>query len=151
MSLPGVTMRKTTHLILLVLCVGGCVLPYPSKVTSGHKYSTKEIAFLDLPGTTREEVLSTLGEPLLEVPGSGVLLYVWEVTPRHEVVLPDEVGGVPVDNQHVIVNRTPREWGLFIAYDELGYVTAHEVRRVGTSALSQACIDWRQSLSKGRP
>ena len=144
-------MRETAHVLLLMLCLGGCVLPHPSMVTSGHKYSTKEIAFLDLPGTTREEVLSTLGEPLLEVPSPGVLLCVWEVTPRHEVVLPDEVGGVQLNTQPVVVNRTPHEWGLFIAYDELGYVTAHEVRRAGTAALSQACIDWRQSLTKGRP
>ena len=141
-------MLRLISVFVVMFCVGGCVVPLPSKVTGGHRYSKEEIAFLDLPDTTREEVLSTLGEPLVEVP-PGVLLYAWETTRRTEVVPPEEIGGVHLEP--TIANGDPREWGLFIAYDERGYVTAHEVRKIGTAEFTRACVEWQQSRAqKGR-
>lgn len=141
-------MHKLISACVVVFCAVGCVVPLPSKVTSGHRFSKEEIAFLDLPNTTREEVVSTLGEPLVDVP-PGVLLYSWETTRRTEVVPPEEIGGVHLHPS--IVNGDPREWGLFIAYDEGGYVTAHEVRRIGTAEFTRACVEWQQKKAqKGR-
>lgn len=146
---PKAKMQNRLSLCLLTFCAVGCVVPLPSTVTSGHRYSKQEIAFLDLPGTTREEVLSTLGEPVMEVPGSGVLLYVWKKTPRAEFIPPDQVGKVHLDTHSSTIEGEPQQWGLFIAYDERGYVTAHETRKFdGTAGFSQACIGWRQSKTQ---
>jgi hypothetical protein len=131
-------MQSLISLFLVMICTGGCI-PLSTQVSEGHQYTKEEIAFLDLPKTTRGEVLSTLGEPLLEVADSGVLLYVWQTTPRFQTPT--------LSTKHEdagVVKKAPIEWGLFIAYDERGYVTAHEVRKVGTVALEQNCVDWGQ-------
>jgi hypothetical protein len=138
-------MQKMVSAFVVIVCAAGCVVPLPSKVTAGHKYSKQEIAFLDLPNSTRAEVLSTLGEPLVEIGSPGVLLYTWEKTTRVKVYPPDDIGGVHLDAHPSTIKGDPQEWGLFIAYDERGYVTAHEVRRIGTTELTEACVQWRQS------
>jgi hypothetical protein len=148
---PEAGMLRLISVGMVIFWAGGCVVPLPSKVSGGHKYSKEEIAFLDLPNTTREEVLSTLGEPLVEVP-PGVLLYAWETTRRVQVtpLVPEEMGGVHLDAHPTVANGDPREWGLFVAYDERGYVTAHEVRRIGTAGFTQACVEWQQSRAQKR-
>ena len=71
---------------------GGCVVvPIPGKVTSGHQHSSEALEFLRSPDTTREEVIASLGPPLLEVPESGVLLYAWEKTSRFLIIYPDRI------------------------------------------------------------
>jgi len=142
-------MLKLISVGMVMFFAGGCVVvPLPSTVSGGHRFSKEEIAFLDLPSTTREEVLATLGEPLVEVP-PGVLLYAWETTRRVQVA-PLVPEGVHLDAQPTTVNSDPREWGLFIAYDERGYVTAHEVRRIGTAEFTRACVEWQQSKAQSR-
>jgi hypothetical protein len=143
-------MHKLISVCVLMSCVGGCIIPLPSKVTAGHEYTEEGIAFLNLPNTTREEVLSTLGEPLLEVSSPGVLLYAWETTSRTQVSPPDNVGGIQLHAHSFILKGDPCEWGLFVAYDERGYVTAHEVRKIGTAELDQACVEWQQSKTRER-
>lgn len=123
-------MLLKTLAFVFVLNATGCVIPEETKVTGGHKYSKGSLAFLDLPGTTREEVIASLGPPLLESRDSRTLLYAWETTSRWVSVYPEA---------HF---RHPREWGLFIAYDERGFVSAHEVRRVGVDTLEEACSEW---------
>jgi hypothetical protein len=117
-------------------------MPVPPDVTAGHKFSKEETAFLDSPNTTRQEVLSTLGDPLLEVLNSRVLLYHWETESLIAIPRTGDVGGDTWNR------ADPREWGLFIAYDERGYVTAHEVRRIAASGLTEACIEWQQSKTR---
>jgi hypothetical protein len=139
-------MQKIIPICLVMLWVSGCVVPEPLKVTAGHEFPKEGLAFLDLPNTTRQEVLSTLGDPLLDVPGPGVFLYTWETTRSYDVsVLPDEIGHLKMHPSPIVVDANPRRWGLFIAYDERGYVTAHEIRKIGPTGLAQACIDWKQS------
>jgi outer membrane protein assembly factor BamE (lipoprotein component of BamABCDE complex) len=132
--------------LALALGAGGCVLPEETKVTAGHKYSRESLAFLDLPGTTREEVIASLGPPLLESRDSRTLLYVWETTSRWLLIPPQgpDVGGEPLFETQPIQHHHPREWGLFIACDERGIVSAHEVRRVGVGTLEEACAEWNR-------
>lgn len=124
---------------VLALSISGCVIPLGSRVSSGQKFSAEALSILDKPGTTRDNVIAYLGEPLLESHDTRTLVYVWYKTPKFLYALPDELGPSEV------VDGTPQEWGLFIAYDERGIISAHEVRKIDNQTLEEACSVWYRS------
>jgi hypothetical protein len=116
-----------------------------SKISSGHKNSQEALKFLDLPNTSREEVIATLGSPIQESADSRVLLYSWETTSRYIFVYPNGIHHDEVSTGSSVVEGSSDRWGLFIRYNEQGFVTAHHVREIGTNDLEQACVRWASS------
>jgi hypothetical protein len=146
---------KWCRIILAILvgaCLGGCadanvgtpLIPVRTHVTAGHKYSPEALEFLDDPTTTREEVIATLGPPLLESKKSRVLLYTWETTLRFTALRFYDAYNNPTGS---VGTDSLRDWGLFIAYSQDQSVCAHEILRIGTSDLKKACADWRNRLN----
>jgi hypothetical protein len=127
-------------------------MPLGTKTTSGHTYLHETLAFLDLPGTTRNEVVATLGPPAYESESTRTLLYVWERTFRWSVSRPEQIGPVHLTWEHnpEVIAGKQRLWGLFIAYDEQGLVCAHEIRTFGAPRLEEACVSWRSSRAPKR-
>jgi hypothetical protein len=138
-------MRLAFFIFVLVLCGGGCIVPLPAKVTSGYYYSSEALAFLDLPDTTRDQVVASLGPPLVEVADSGVLLYAWEKASRFLFIYPAGYSHGGMETAASTQRGDPQAWGLFIGYDEKGLVTAHEVRKIGTESLTEACLNWEHT------
>jgi hypothetical protein len=131
---------------LLVICTSGCVIPLPSKTISQHRYTGEEIAFLDLPRTTREDVVSSLGLPSAEVHNPAALLYTWETEGEFYYIPPPAPGFL--DSHSSVEGTKEHYWGLFIAFDQNGWVSAHEVRKLGDQDPQKACEKW--ALSKNR-
>lgn len=46
----------------LLYCCCGCGEFYREKITAGYRYSNEAIGFLGQPGTTREDVIASLGQ-----------------------------------------------------------------------------------------
>jgi hypothetical protein len=139
----------------LILSICGCVIPLRlrSRTTAGVKYSAQALAFLDLPGTTREDVIASLGPPLLESKETRTLVYEWERTERHAliVMVPHEVAPLFEDAHGSVTDGASHQWALLVAYDTRGFVSAHEVRQLGTGTrtLEEECSDWyRHRISK---
>ena len=122
--------------IVVALLLTGCVYPGGRVVVAGHKYSRGEISFLNLPGTTREEAIATLGQPLWESQRSRVLLYVWTTSMQWVVALPP--GGTEF-------TADEKRRALLVAYDERGLVTGHEVRTIREATLEEACVNWARN------
>ena len=120
------------------------VIPLTDKVTSGHRYGGEAIAFLGDPATTRQDVLSNLGQPNAESKESRVLLYVWETTWEVQPLAYRRKGD-PFDKPNLLIGPTDgvvQRVGLFIAYRDDGSILRHEVLKIGTGSLDQACRTW---------
>jgi hypothetical protein len=130
-------MRRLTKpsLCVLLFVAGGCIVPAPDRVTNGHRYSREALAFLDAPTTTRDDVLSTLGDPIIESRNTRVLVYEWEQMVR---------AFTPVKEIH----GDPERVCLFIAYDGRGVVCGHAVRKIGIEDLEMACVEWKNGRRK---
>lgn len=144
-----------THLfsvvaMVLILVNGGCVIPLGSRLTAGQEFSKETIAFLDLPGTTRNEVIATLGLPIVDSQETRMLVYVKEKTQRYAVTTPEEVQigevQIPLGGREIEFNGPSTSWALLIAYDERGIVCAHEVRKMELRSLETQSSKWRQKL-----
>ncbi|HTQ51829.1 MAG TPA: hypothetical protein VMJ12_14050 [Candidatus Acidoferrales bacterium] len=139
---------------LWLVLLSGCAIPNRTDVFQGQVYSKGALAFLDIKGTTRAEVISTLGTPAWESKNSRVLLYVSE-TALHwtgfafvPVLFPqdsnDWLGSKPVS----ISGDDEHKWRvLLVAYDERGFVTSHMIRKVGNHSLDEKrlealCVDY---------
>jgi hypothetical protein len=139
---------------LLILCSHGCLIvpvPQGNKLTAGYEYPKEGLAFLNLPDTTREEVVATLGPPTFESGSAKTLLYVWEKTSKWELnyYMLSYPTCVPLGNEPV--NGKQRLWGLFVAYDEKGLVSRHEIRTINpSSTLEAACLAWNSPKSPER-
>ncbi len=144
--------RKILALLaaLPLLASAGCVgvaVPLGKETVSGPNYSKEALAFLDVPGTTREEALSYLGTPTLESPDSRILAYVCQSGTRW-------AGAGVVDNPithqgsagagQIVAEGAVRI--LLIAYDENGHVYAHKVSELGDHSLQEECDAWYRSL-----
>jgi len=141
-------MHRICAFYLLVFAVSGCVVvPLSSKQVTGAPFSREALAFLDQPGTTRIDVLSSLGKPLFEMSEPGALIYVSERISR-TYVIPYQVYGIPLSQESGVVDGPSTTKALFIAYDKMGNVTAHEVRVVEPTALESECLKWRLGLTK---
>jgi len=130
------------------------LVPFKSEITAGHRYTDEAIAFLDAPGTTREEVIANLGPPLLESHESQVLVYAWQVTSS---VVPFQIVSIEHNPATGAETRIPwnskregtvQQWGLFIAYNYSGQIVAHEIKKTGTSGLEEACVAWRRAVTR---
>jgi len=146
MSVTSGIMGRGFLVCLLAICTTGCVIPLPSKTISLHRYTREETAFLDLPRTTREDVVSSLGPPSAEVHSPAALLYTWE-TEGQFCYIPPPAPAV-LDSHPSVEGTKVHDWGLFIAFDQNGCVCAHEVRKLGNPDLNNACEKW--ALSKSR-
>jgi hypothetical protein len=122
------------------------MIPEGRKVVSGSDYQHATIAFLDLPGASREEAIETLGPPSWESQELGVLLYLYQDVETYQIVpIPVEIGHTSVDLVPASEGQTvPELWGVFIAYDENGLVTRHEICPVGNGLLEDECQKWAQ-------
>jgi|SRR5690242_5413414 len=132
---------------LLFVFVSGCVIPLAPKHSYGHRFSKEELAFLKAPDVTRDEVVATLGEPVIEVRDPGVLLYVWEMTDQEYFMAPEityKKTDIKPFGDSRVVDGDIFEVGLLIAYDKTGRVISHEIRDVDMSNLQDAAIWWRQ-------
>ena len=139
-------MQRFCAFVLLMLSVSGCLfVPLPSKYYSGPQFSRDALAFLDQAGTTRVEVLATLGEPLIELNDPGVLVYVSQRTPQ-TLYIPNT--DVFPDAQIRVVDGSVEGRALFIAYDENGFVFAHEIQPDGVTDLRASCWTWRRQLTE---
>ena len=133
---------------LLVLGLSGCVIPITSEVSAGHRFSPEALAFLNMPGNTRDDVIASLGPPLVESHESRTFVYEWEMTRRLYVSEPRDIShGTIVTKEKVIPTSTTR-FGLFIAYDEREAIVAHETRKIHAATLEEACVAWRKQLDK---
>lgn len=129
---------------LFLIGTTGCIIPLPSKTTSKYRYTREETAFLDLPHTTREDVVSSLGLPSAEVHSPAALLYTWQTEGQFFYIPPPAPA---VFDSHSSVEGTKlRNWGLFIGFDQNGFVSTHEVRELGNQYPQSACEKW--ALSK---
>jgi hypothetical protein len=162
------TLQSLMGLIALMF-LAGCVMPAGMRTTAGHRFKDEEIAFLDLAGTDRGEVLSTLGTPLWDSAESKVLLYYWQRAAKYNVTsvepasteeICSSVAGAmcpdlkscdvsaPVTATQSSFTGKRQNWVLFVSYDELGLVRKYEVRRVGSLGNpEELCQQWRR---KGR-
>jgi hypothetical protein len=143
-------MRVLLTISACVLLLGstGCIIPLPSKVSRGHRYSRDSLALLDLPGTTRDEVIASLGPPLLEHE-SRILLYDWEQTPRYLAAVPHLVHR-DVELRGEVVRDYPERFGLFIAYDARGVIEGHVVQKIRAATLQEACVQWQKHRERER-
>jgi hypothetical protein len=147
---------NTTRLSKVLICLlaptlVSCTIYVPKgrEVTAGHKYSKESVAFLDLPDATRKEAVENLGEPLWESSESRVLLYVWESWFKWQVDEPHWLREPPEEGEDAEHAKEEEEdsthyqrWGLFVAYDEMGLVYRHEIRRFGKQTLEEECGKW---------
>jgi hypothetical protein len=155
-------MKTGVLLILCVVALSACkyvdvaipLVPFKSEITAGHKYSGEATAFLDETGTTREEVIATLGPPMGESRKSQVLVYTWQITSN---IIPFQIISKDRDPVTGAETITPwsserggiaRQWSLFIAYDDSGQIVAHEVGKTGALGLEEACDAWRRTLKR---
>lgn len=115
-------MHRLIPICLLALCIAGCANPLRPKTLAAHRYSLDAIAFLDQPGTTREDVTSNLGPPMVDTRNPDAFIYGWRQTSRLIFI--------------------PRYWGLFIAFDAQGRVSKHEIRELRDADLETACQKW---------
>jgi hypothetical protein len=137
--------------LLPVLGGVGCIalgVPTGKETVSGPNHSNEALAFLDLPGTTREEALSSLGPPTLEFHDSRVLAYVCQSGTKW-------LGAVVVSDPIITHTATGAvgqgvsngaQWVLLVAYDQNGLVYAHKVSRLGNHSLQDECIEWEHSV-----
>ena len=97
-------------LLLGALAIAGCV-PVPSYIASpsdeplaGRRFKPEDVAFIKPGITSRNEVISNLGVPTVDLSDLRILVYVW-------IDLKEDWG---------IVRRTPRtaDWALLVAIDE---------------------------------
>lgn len=141
----SISIRTTKYIVLLsalIICAGGCVIPLPSKVTQGEQFCPAALAFLNATNhTTRDEVVATLGEPVIELSEPGVMVYVWEITDRDYIMLPECFHEAP----HV-ENGRAQQWGLFIAYDRDKRIFAHETRELDKLNSQEAARVWRRQM-----
>ena len=128
-------MIRTLSLWLLLVGLNGCIIPLGHKTTLGHKPAQEALAFLDLPVTSRDDVLSSLGQPFWESAELRIMLYVWE-TSLEWYVHPPKPFEPGKENSHT------KRWGLFISYSERGIVSAHEVRGIDALSPEKACVEW---------
>jgi hypothetical protein len=132
----------------LVLGVSGCLsLPWPAKLSTGPRFSREALAFLDQNGTTRTDVLASLGKPIIEMSDPGELIYVSETTSR-TVDIPYQVYGIGPDGPASVTDGPSKGQALFIAYDKHGSVFAHKIRAVDSAGLESACLKWRLGLTE---
>jgi hypothetical protein len=140
--MPG----RTTLALLFLLTASGCLmLPLPSRHTGGPVFSREALAFLDLPNTTRIDVLESLGEPAIEVTDPGVLVYTSETTSR-VLVIPN--GDLDPDAKVTVEDGGKFERVLFVGYDAHGYIIAHEVHHASNANLRSECVKWRQGVGE---
>ena len=138
-------MRMAFIAVACVFLLGGAgcvIIPLRNKVTGGHRYSTDTVAFLKLPGTTRAEVVASLGPPSHESQETRTVLYSWEVTPRFYVVPEPQIICGELRLTSEFMETSPEQMALFIAYDEREMVVRHEIRKVRARTLQEACAEW---------
>jgi len=135
-------------LLALSGITSGCffVLPAGTEVTAGHKLGGETLKFLDLPGTTRQETIATLGEPLSESITTRTLIYEWETTGKwaYAFAMPP-VEHVQLPAVHGTATEDAKLWVLLIAYDTNHVVCAHTVRRVRSYDWETVCQEWQQN------
>jgi hypothetical protein len=112
-------------LLLSAVVVAGCVA-FPIKfgeeeALAGRRIRPEDLAFLKPGITTRDEVVSKLGAPTLDLSDLGILSYVWiELKEDWAAIWALPNPRLPLAG----VFFTPRtgDWALFVATDENGYV-----------------------------
>ena len=132
----------------LLVLLSSCVFSDRTDVLRGQVYSPETLAFLNMKGATRNEVISTLGTPVWESKNSQVLLYVSE-TALHwtgvnlEPVLSPEGSDEPVDFKPVRINEDGKHklHVLLIAYDEHGFIKSHVIRKIGNRSLKEQQLE----------
>lgn len=139
----SLAIRLTSLCALSVLICSGClIVPLPDRHTYlGPLLSRESLAFLDLPDTTRNDVLSSLGEPWIEVKEPGTLIYISGMKPTFLVV--------PAVDSHRLAKvegLEADEMALFVAYDAQNHVFAHHVQDGGEYELRAAALAWRRTV-----
>ena len=132
----------------ILICAGGCIIPMTDEVSTGHRYSTESLLFLDSPGVTREDVISTLGPPLLEYTNHMTLIYAWGQTPRVYIVHPGHGTNVPSGSDGTVLHGYENYYCLFIAYGDDKRIVAHRVRNIEDRDFEEACADWSRERRK---
>jgi hypothetical protein len=123
----------------LVFCTSGCVIPLAPRSYPAPNFSREEIAFLDAPTATYEEVITTLGPPLVDLCNPGVMAYTREVIRRTRFITGDQHHELRSE----VVEGQPRITVLLVAYDRSGQVLAHEVRKLEGGRLEEISVQWR--------
>jgi hypothetical protein len=153
----AITYRFGTLLVLaaVLLGCGGCIfLAFPTgkKTISGPLHSSEALAFLSLPGATRDDAVSSLGPPDIELSASRILAYVcqsgtkWWTAISFYDPFEDEFG--PFETAKGVAPSARRV--LMVAYDEEGQVYAHKQVRLADGSVEAACLRWEKSLRATR-
>ena len=160
-------MRSKSSFCLLLLFLTGCITPNGTKVVEGVKFPREAVAFLDFPDATREETIATLGPPSWESTNSRVLLYTYATSLAWNISVPDSFSiedsktdetrdkdkekdkdkrpdnTIVIDDARSFQEQTHlKRWGLFIAYNEKGLITGHDISPVGNGLLEGECKKW---------
>jgi hypothetical protein len=139
---------KLSIIPVLTLSLGltGCLIPIGNKGEAG--YSAESLAFLKEPGTTRAQVIASLGDPLIDHAATRTLVYVRDETTRYVSLEPKKLLSEHRVIQTSVVDGSPDQWALLIAYDEHGIIVAHTDRYLDTQSLEQECLDWYRRRNK---
>lgn len=132
-------------LLILSVFVGGCVIPLSPELTDGPNVSRQSLAFLDQPGTTRGDVLASLGPPAIEISNPGALVYISESISR-DLFIP--YPGIPHTRATIETGPDTSERALFVAYDAHGYVLTHKIHKVNWANLQSDCLKWRRGVKE---
>jgi hypothetical protein len=134
----------TLSCLISLTCFAGCVIvPLPDRHTYlGPLLSRESLAFLDLPETTRDDVLSSLGEPWLEIKEPGTLIYISGMKPTFLVV--------PAVDSHQLAKIEGLEADevvLLVGYDADAHVLGHRVQPRDERDLKSVGLAWRRSFA----
>jgi outer membrane protein assembly factor BamE (lipoprotein component of BamABCDE complex) len=135
-------MKRSFAAAILLVFLSGCIFPNREVARQGQVYPRETLAFLDMKGTTRDEVISTLGTPFFESRNSRVLLYLsetavhWTGFAMEPVLFPDGSNGpVGFKPERVSEDTNDRLQALLITYDERGFVKSHAMQKIGKRSL----------------
>src|SRR5699024_2052737 len=108
-----------------------------STVSSGHRHTAEALSFLRDSGVTRDEVISTLGEPLIDSKSTRTLVFLWEEMPRYLFLRPSQAFSDHPSVGGSVEYGSAEQYALFVAYDEQGRIIDHEERYVDTTSLEE--------------
>jgi hypothetical protein len=114
--------KRWVLVAVLLVYVSGCVIiplspDRSAPALAGHKLGEKELEFIIAGVTTRDEVITRLGNPSVELDGFGIFAYPWMELKRNWVVAgvsPAGLGGVSIPET--------RDLTLFVAIGRDGVV-----------------------------
>lgn len=135
-------------LLSVLLSVQACVpvYSYHDRVAAGQKVTSEQATFINPGITTRDEVISKLGKPAVDLRDLRILMYPWtELKSQWVGVVPGFIWTAPLT----------ASWVLFVATDENGRVTHFGFQELKGSMSTPTVIsearDWAEAEQVALP